>query len=274
MATKSKKSSGPTVAFDELGGTADGGLAIIDEDGQVVHRTQRRIAGALRYFVARADPSRADFAAPEHLPQRVAVLSALRGEGVTFVARSLASVLAYDTGRTVVLVDLNWRSPTTDVPAGTEATRQKKRRSKTAVAADGATTDRLTLADAVERGAAVSDIVRPTTNPRLSLVDAGELALARRPAVAGGAALEAVLGKIANDFDHVVFDVPPVLASSDAIRLAQLADAYVLVVRQGRTATGQIEAALDELRGQASLGVILNRVTSRVPRTLRRILGA
>ena len=357
---------------------ADGGLAILNEDGVLVHRTPRRIAGALRYFVARTD-------FPNHLPRRMAVVAALRGEGVTYVSRSLASVIAYDTDRNVALIDLNWRMP--GAGAATPKAKRKRRKAATpptftvvrgpansdpaaaartepapvplspalelepepesnaspathtavpgaagesskppararrgggaalriAVPAAPPPPDPLevdpddldtldvtstgvessgeivplddmentdsrgaprTLADAVEHGAPIGDILRPTSNPRLTLVDAGELSLARRPAVAASAALETIVAKIVNEFDHVIFDLPPVMASSDAIRLAQLSDAYVLVIQQGRTSTGQIEAALDELRGQASLGVILNRAASRVPRSLRRVLGA
>ena len=39
--------------LDELGGTADGGLAILDQAGQLIHMTPARVAGALRYFLAR-----------------------------------------------------------------------------------------------------------------------------------------------------------------------------------------------------------------------------
>ena len=44
-------------------------------------------------------------------PDRVGVISAVSGEGVTFVARSLALVLSHDAARRVCLVDLNWWSP-------------------------------------------------------------------------------------------------------------------------------------------------------------------
>jgi Mrp family chromosome partitioning ATPase len=275
MVTRPKRDKSGSPPFDELGGTPDGGVTIVGRDGSVIHQTPHRIAGALRYFVARTD-----FSGPEQLPQRLAVLAALRGEGATFVSRSLAAVIAHDTERSVVHIDLNWRLPGTGSGGrrpgrrAKQPTRARRRRRSTSPALPGNERSVLTLADAVERDAAVAEIVRPTLNPRLSLIDAGELPLARHAAVAGSATLESIVGKLSTEFDQLIFDLPSVLASSDAIRLAQLADAYVLVVRQGRTSTGQIEAALDELRGQESLGVILNRVSSRVPRSLRRMLGA
>ena len=92
--------------LDEFGGTADGGLAIIDEDGHLVHMTQPRVAGALRYFLARVQLHDA-----QGMPERLALTSALVGEGVTYVTRSLAAAVAYDTGASVVIVDLTFRRP-------------------------------------------------------------------------------------------------------------------------------------------------------------------
>lgn len=237
---------------DELGGSEDGGLAIITDAG-TVHVTSPRTAVALRFLVARVQSGGQD------LPGRIAVTSALRGEGVTFITRSLASVIAYDAESTVAIVDLNWGL------SGPEKRTRQKRKQPTIEA-------RPTLADAVERHATIDDIIQSTTNPRLSIVSAGPLPLARRPAVAGGRALEAVVGEIAERFDHVLLDLPPVLASSDAIQLAQLSDVYALVVLQGVTPEGQIESAVRELSSVRSLGVVLNRFESNVPRFIRRMV--
>lgn len=243
--------------LDEFGGTADGGIAIVDKDDQIVHLTPSRVAASLRYFLARVDPDD-----PDDLPKRIALTSALLGEGVSWTARGLAAVLAYDTDSSVAVVDLNWRPPrvrpdSPDAPADESA--------------DG---DVVELIDVIEDGAPLAKAIVPTINPRLSLVPSGELAVARRPVMAASRALELVIGDIADRFDHVLLDLPPVLKSSDTIRLTQLADAFVLVVRQGVTATSQVEAALEQLRGHQSLGVILNRYHTRVPKGLRRLVGA
>jgi Mrp family chromosome partitioning ATPase len=237
---------------DEFGGFADGGLAILLEDDTRVHMTPARVAAALRYFLARVQLHDAD-----GLPSRLALTSALVGEGVTYVTRSLASVIAYDTDASVVVVDLNWRRPTR--PAEGDA----------ASAGDRP----LGLADVVEAGVPLDDVVVTTKNPRLSLVSPGEVPVARRPALAVSDALGTVLDKLEGKFTHVLLDLPPVLASADAMNLAQLADAYVLVVRQGATSESQVEAALEELQGADSLGVILNRYDSRIPKRIRRLVG-
>lgn len=241
------KSRRPTAPLDELGGSADGGLAILDPESKLIHMTPTRVASALRYFLARVQ-----LHGTQGLPARLALTSALAGEGVTYIARSLAAVVAYDTEESVVVVDLNWRRPPKDADAVTQM---------------------LGLADVVEDGVPIEQVVVPTSNPRLSLLPAGASPLARRPALAGSKALVAALDELEAQFDHLLLDLPPVLASSDAMNLAQLGDAYVLVVQQGATAEAQVEAALEEMRGAEALGVILNRYDTRIPRRLRKLVG-
>jgi polysaccharide biosynthesis transport protein len=237
----------PAAPLDELGGSADGGLAILDQDNKLIHMTPSRVASALRYFLARVQ-----LHGTQGLPTRLALTSALAGEGVTYVARSLAAVVAYDTPASVVVVDLNWRRP----PRGDQ---------------DGERPPG--LADAVENGVPIERVIMRTSNPRLSLVPPGAIPVARRPALAGSTALATVLDQLDAKFDHLLLDLPPVLASSEAMNLSQLADAYVLVVQQGATADAQVEAALEEMRGGDSLGVILNRYDSHIPRRLRKLVG-
>jgi Mrp family chromosome partitioning ATPase len=288
-----KKRKAPPL--DEFGGTADGGLAIIDAEDHLVHMTPPRVAGALRYFLARVQLHDA-----QGMPERLALTSALVGEGVTYVTRSLAAAIAYDTDASVVVVDLTFRRP-----GGTESSARKGRGSKPVVvettpaadvegagdgdvdvevvAAEGTSSDtngtradaprHLTLADAIENDASLDDIIITTTNPRLCMIQAGGVPVARRPALAQGRPLASLLDQLDERFDHVLLDLPPVLASSDAMNLSQLADAYVLVVRQGATSESQVDAALEELQGGETLGVILNRFDSNIPRRLRRLVG-
>ncbi len=242
------------------------------------------------------------------MPERLALTSALVGEGVTYVTRSLAAAIAYDTDASVVIVDLTFRRPPTANGGrrrgrtdAAEPARPAAPAPETVevVEAEGETegeTDvdgeqidaevvveepvaeeprrtQPTMADAIEHDAKLDDIIITTSNPRLCLVQAGNVPVARRPALAQGRPLANVLDQLDERFDHVLLDLPPVLASSDAMNLSQLADAYVLVVRQGATSEGQVDAALQELAGGETLGVILNRFDSNIPRRLRRLVG-
>jgi Mrp family chromosome partitioning ATPase len=240
-----KKRTAPQL--DEFGGGADGGLAILDPEGKPIHMTPSRVSAALRFFFARVQ-----LHDPQGMPARLALTSALLGEGVTYVARSLAAVIAYDTEESVAIVDFTWRKPAPEQ--------------------DGAAKN-VGLADVVMHDVPLDDVVLHTSNPRLGLVPAGTSPIARRPALARSERLAAVLDDLESRFDHLLLDLPPVLATSEAMNLSQLADAYVLVVRQAVTTQSQVEAALEEMQGVDTLGVILNRVDSDIPRRLRRLVG-
>jgi Mrp family chromosome partitioning ATPase len=296
MAFGKKRRNPPPL--DEFGGTADGGLAILEEDGRLIHMTPARVAGALRYFLARVQLHDA-----QGMPERLALTSALVGEGVTYVTRSLAAAIAYDTEASVVIVDLTFRRPPTSTDRRRGRTLQSAAGDKGAPATSAGESDgaagpdeaespgggapveeaptslpgqspaRPTLADALENDAKLDDVIVTTANPRLCMIPAGAVPVARRPALAQGRPLASLLDQLDERFDHVLLDLPPVLASSDAMNLSQLADAYVLVVRQGATSETQVEAALQELAGGETLGVILNRFDSNIPRRLRRLVG-
>ena len=68
--------------------------------------TPPRVAGSLRYFLARVQLHDA-----QGMPERLALTSALVGEGVTYITRSLAAAIAYDTDASVVVVDCTFRRP-------------------------------------------------------------------------------------------------------------------------------------------------------------------
>jgi Mrp family chromosome partitioning ATPase len=86
-------------------------------------------------------------------------------------------------------------------------------------------------------------------------------------------ALAGIVDELAEHFDHLVLDLPAVLATSDTLALAMLCDAYALVVHQGVTTQDQVLDAFDELRGVVNLGIILNRQATRIPKIVRRLLG-
>lgn len=244
MKRRRQRRAGPV--WDAIGDTGDGGLVIVGKDDVPIHRAPPAVTAAVRYFITRVQRQDAGLAA------RVALTSALRGEGVTFLTRSLGAVLAYDFPHEIAVVDLNWWAPSR---FGSEAN------------------DQPGVADVVDGGTNLDDVIVPTTNPRLSLLPAGAVPMARRTALARSDELADVLDELEGRYRHLIFDLPAVGATSDAIGLCRLADSFALVVHQGVTPDHQVQAALDDLRDSDALGVILNRFSTRVPRRLRRMLG-
>ena len=78
-----------------------------------------------------------------------------------------------------------------------------------------------------------------------------------------------ILDELARSFDYLVLDLPPVLASSDAVALSRLSEGYLLVVQQRSTSSTQVRAAMQTMNMAPCLGTILNGTRSHLPRWLR-----
>jgi Mrp family chromosome partitioning ATPase len=234
----------------------DGALTIVDLDGRLRHRAPGDVTRALRYALARLQTSEKGDVRP-----RICVTSALLGEGVTFVASSLAALLANDLRRKVCLVDLNWWSTGDNALYGPRSS------------VNGSQQQFPGVAQVIEGERALDEVLIPTEGWKLSLLPAGPASPADRPVLVKAPALVKLIDQLELRFDHVVLDVPPVLGNGEALTLASLAEHFILVVRQGVTAEVQVQSALEELRHLSPLGIVLNRASSNVPQRLVHLLA-
>jgi Mrp family chromosome partitioning ATPase len=226
---------------------ANGGLAVYErEGGAVLHVAPPDVANSLRLFLSRLGQS-----GEVGFPPLMAITSAISGEGVTFVARSVAALIAHDLDRSVCVLETNWWSTP-----------------------DSTAIDRRTgLADVLSGRCTVDEALVRTTDERFAVLTSGDLPVAARPAVVAGSAFTDVLKLLTKVFDAVVIDAPPVLKAPEATTVARHADAAILVVRHGVTTEQQVARAIDDLSG-TELGVIVNRSSTRVPKLLRRFTPA
>jgi len=221
-----------------------GGLAVVERDGALLHVAPPDVVTSLRFFLSRLWQS-----GDGGFPATLAITSSLAGEGVTFIARSVAAIIAHDLDRSVCVLETNWWSTP-----------------------DSSAMDRRTgLADVVSGRCTVDEALVRTTDDRLVLLTSGDLPISARPAVAAGSAFTDTLKLITKVYDVVIIDSPPVLKASEATTVVRHAEAAVLVVRQGVTTEQQVALAVEELSG-IELGVIVNRSSTCVPRLLRRFL--
>jgi Mrp family chromosome partitioning ATPase len=63
----------------------------------------------------------------------------------------------------------------------------------------------------------------------------------------------------------VIFDLPPLLVSDDALAFSPHVDSMLLVIEEGRASKQQLRAALDLLGATKLLGVVLNKSQERMP---------
>lgn len=177
-------------------------------------------------------------------------ISAVAGEGKTFLARETAAALASQANQPVVLVDCNWEHPTLH---------------ELYELAEGPG-----LAEWA-RGECDLAAIRHLVAPNLTIITAGRadndgVSLASRLAAHG---INSVLTEAT---EVLIADLPPVLDSAYGAQLAQELDAVALVVRAGATWDSFVAEACHELENAQVAGIILNAAKSRIPRWLQRLL--
>jgi hypothetical protein len=229
------------------------------------------------------------------LPARISMVAALREEGVTYTTLALATTLAYDLAVRVCVVELNWWSPSINVRPvleqstadksdadGWRKSRRAKRQAAERAAAEAASatltdstaqpTDPTGLAAVLTKTKTLDESLIQTALPNLALLPAGSLSPAQRPAMARSDVLKACIEQLGRRFDHILLDIPAILATSDAIALASLGTACCLVVRQGVTPVSNVRRALDDVKHLPMLGVVLNQARLVLPRWVRALV--
>lgn len=184
----------------------------------------------LRYLITRIQRDRP-------FPKRLAMVAALRGEGVSYLSLALAATLASDLKDRVCLVDLNWHWP-----LNTPFTVPEN---------EG-------IASVLAGKATLNDVIAPTGLEQLSILPSGKVDRGLGAIYAHGEPLRGIIDQLCERFDRLIFDVPAILAISDAVPLAALADGCCLVIRHGVTGESDVKLALDEIRHLPVLGTVLN----------------
>lgn len=208
------------------------------------------------------------------LPKCLAVVAALSGEGVTYMSIALATTLANDRQASVCVAELNWYTPgmITRLSQPAPARPPRHKRPADALADSEPFDGGPGLAGVLTQSCTLDQALVATATPNLYLLPAGDLPQHLRPAMARGTALKQCLAQLCERFDMLVLDIPAVQLTSDAVALASLAQGCCLVIRQGVTPVSHVRAALDDLAHLNILGVILNQVSSKLPRWMHALV--
>lgn len=171
----------------------------------------------------------------------IMVTSASPNEGKTFTAVNLALSIALERDRTVLLVDADVARPSVarvlDFPG-------------TAGIVDY-------LADHDRR---LSDLILQTSIPKLRILPAGRRHAHSTELLASEAMLQLVQELAQRYPDRVVlFDSPPLLATSEAAVLAGLMGQVVMVVEADQTKREELKEALMLLDSKQYVGLVLNK---------------
>jgi succinoglycan biosynthesis transport protein ExoP len=172
-------------------------------------------------------------------PQVILVTSAMMQEGKSFTSLNLAAVLS-QTGQKVLLVDSDMRRPAINKYLGVSTNRGLS----------------ACLAGTEESAAMIMQIEEI---PGLHIMPAGHMPPYPSEMLASEAMPQLVRGW-REQFRYIVIDTPPVLAVTDAVVCARVADAVVLVARSEKTGRQSLVRARDLLKkARANIaGVVVN----------------
>lgn len=180
------------------------------------------------------------FASVDAPLRSMTVTSAVANEGKTLTSCNLATSLA-QTGAKTLLVDADLRKPGQHrlfmMPGHT-----------------GLTTVLVGMLP-------IEDAIRPTSVENLFLLPAGDIP--PNPAeLLQSAAMRSLHQELLNRFDFVIYDSAPVLAAVEAMDLAAVSGATLLVVRAEKTPKDAVKQAVEQLRRTQTtmLGAVLNGV--------------
>ncbi len=224
---------------------SEGGIVIRSADGAPLARVPQPMRQEMQYLWTRLEVHDGD------VPRSVALTSQMSGEGVSFVSRSLAAVLARQ-GPTC-LIDANWWG--TRLPLQEDDVEPNPG-----------------LAGLLQGDLRADDVLIPTDHGELWIVPAGDLDVSPSLVVSSADAMSGVLDQLHDRFRYTILDLPAIATSSTALSFAAAADASLLVVRQRVARVDQVESAANDLRHTRLLGVILNDDHVSMPRFLQRRL--
>ena len=173
----------------------------------------------------------------------IGIVSAINGEGKTLTAINLALSLAAEPNQTVMLVDLDLRRPTIASTLGLAV----ECGLETWFEGDQPIKNMCYGIDGVERL-----YVLPTLRP-----------LAGSSEVLANIGTRRLIGEL-KDRDPgrlLIVDLPPVLLCDDALVVAPLLDAVVLVVNERRTRREDVVRVIELLGNTRIVGTVLNRAS-------------
>jgi capsular exopolysaccharide synthesis family protein len=204
----------------------------------VVHKDPRGIMADRFRFLRAQLRSRAN---TDNL-KTLLITSPLPQDGKSTVALNLATMLAEQGKRKVLLVEADLHHPSVTQRLGLDSRRMEG------------------LADCLEAGTNPFALIRRIEPIEVHLLPAGK-PCAHPTELLQSDLLTDVMKSLREQFDWVLIDSPPVRPLSDALLLRQRSDATLLVVRSGQTPTPAVEEAVDLLGKKNLAGIMLNCVT-------------
>jgi len=173
----------------------------------------------------------------------IMITSSLPGEGKSFCAINLAISMALEMDRTVLLVDADVAKPRVPEYLGIHAD--------------------LGLLDVLQdKNLKLSDVMIKTDIAKLTILPAGRT-YKRATELLASEAMTRLVEDIGNRYPDriILFDSPPILATSEASVLATHMGQIVMVVEAERTSQEAVREALSHIQSCEVVNMLLNKAT-------------
>ena len=177
----------------------------------------------------------------------LAVTSPGDNEGKTLTAVNLAISLAMEVDYTVLLVDADLRQPSVHTYFGIDA--------------------EYGLSDYLTADKPLSELlVHPAEIPHLVLLPGGK-PLANSSEMLNSPKMSRLVSELKKRYPTriILFDLPPLLSTADAMAFIPYVDAAVLVIEEAKTQADAVKRAVGLLQGTNLLGTVLNKSWVKAP---------
>lgn len=177
----------------------------------------------------------------------LAITSPGINEGRTLTAVNLAISLAMEINYTVLLVDADLRNPGVHKQLGMDVQHG--------------------LSDFLTADTPLPELlVHPSGIPRLVVLPGGK-PLINSAEMLNSPKMVRLVEELKTRYPSriILFDLPPLLSTADALAFSPYVDAALLVVEEGKTQADDVKRAMDLLQGTYVLGTVLNKSWTREP---------
>jgi len=171
----------------------------------------------------------------------LAITSPGSGAGKSLTAINLAISLAREVDNTVLLIDANLRSPKLDKYFDFHA--------------------EYGLSDYLLNDKPLGEmLVNPEGVSRFVVLPAGR-AIANSSEMLSSPKMQRLVEEVKHRYPSriVIFDLPPLLESSDTLAFIPNADATLVVIEEGKTQESELKQAFELLQGNEVIGTVLNK---------------
>ncbi|TDM03843.1 CpsD/CapB family tyrosine-protein kinase [Macrococcus carouselicus] len=178
------------------------------------------------------------YSAIDHPVQKVIFTSAAPGAGKSTTAANVALAFA-QTGKRTILIDADLRRPT--------------------IHYSFETTNNTGLSTLIVSDLSLNEIVKKTSDENLDLIMAGPIP--PNPAeLLQSKKMQNLLILLAEHYDHIIIDTPPVLSVTDTSILSRFVDGVVLVTNVQANNRDELKKAKESLTNSKAniIGIVLN----------------